>query len=102
MAIGAADQEGKVLRALIEVALQELRKALAGESFSALIEHQGEGFWSQCAGKKLGFFRLTLACRLALGFGEVTNCQLCNACLAAQAVKAGLVILSKGFFRPCL
>ncbi len=93
MAIGAADQEGKVLRALIEVALQELGKALAGEGFSAFIEHQGEGFGSQCAGEKLGFFCLALACGLALGFGEVSDRQFCNAGLAAQAFKAGLVIL---------
>ena len=67
VAIGAADEEGEVLRALIEVALQELRKALAGEGFSTFIEHQGEGFGSQCAGEKLGFFCLALAWRSGPG-----------------------------------
>ena len=99
VAIGAADQEGEVLRALIEVALQELRKALAGEGFSAFIEHQGEGLGSQCAGEKLCFFSLALACGLALGFGEVSDRQLGNAGLAAQAFKAGLVVVRRGFFQ---
>ena len=93
MAIGAADQEGEVLRALIEVALQELRKALAGEGFSAFIEHQGEGLGSQCAGEKPCFFGLALACGLALGLGEVSNRQLGNPSLAAQAFETGLVIV---------
>ena len=100
VAIGAADQECEVLRALIEVALQELRETFAGEGFSALIEHQGEGLGSQCASEKLCFFCLALARRLALGLGEVINCQLCYAGFAAQAFKVGLVVEAEGFSGP--
>src|SRR5436190_23230188 len=102
MAIGTADKERKVLRALIEVALEELGEALAGEGFSTFIKHQGEGFGSQRAGEKPGFFGLALACGLVLGFGKVSDLQLGNACLAAQAFEASLVIEAEGFFRPCL
>ena len=92
VAVGAADQERKVLRALVEVALQELGKGLAGHGFSAFIEHEGEGFGSQAPRQNFGFFILALAGGLALGFSEIGDRQLGNPGLAAKAFKAGLVV----------
>ena len=102
MAIGAADQEGEILRALIEMALQELRETFAGKSFSMFIEYQGKGLGRQCAGEKPGFFSLALACGLALRLGEVSNRQFCYPSLAAKSFETGLVILGENFFWPRL
>jgi hypothetical protein len=71
VAVGAADQERKVLGALVEVALQELGKGFAGHGFSAFIEPEGEGLGPESRSQNFGFFILALAGGLALGFSEI-------------------------------
>ena len=102
VAVGAADQECKVLGALVEVALQEFGKTLAGHGFSALVEHKGKGLWSQRTGKQLCLFSLALIGSLGLGLGKIGYCQLCNSGLAAKTLKAGLIFCREGLFRPGL
>ena len=100
MAVGAADQEREVLGALVEVTLQELGKGFAGHGFSAFIKYEGKGFWGQCSHQDFSFFVLALARGLALGFSEIADCQLCNSGLAAEAFKAGLIVLARVFSGP--
>jgi len=102
MAVGTADEEREVWRALVEVALQEPRKAFAAAGLSPFIEDQGEGFWSQGTGKEPCFLGLALECGLALGFGKISDRQFGNSGLAAEGFEAGLVVEAEGFFRPRL
>jgi hypothetical protein len=102
MAVGAADQEGEIGRAAIEVKFQKIGKAGAVHCFAALIERDREGLGGEGRNQAPGLFRQPLGHIIATRFGDLADGETGDAARAAGGFGPPGIVLDELFLGPGL